>query len=93
MAVSDKKMRVSQEEAAAIDIMRFNKAEKRREVSWRKQIGRLKIHYNWRSRKNLWRRFGGGWNWKLGFQAASRCIIINLLVCSLRLEIVDRKGE
>ena len=88
-----KVMPVSQEEAAAVAIMRFNKAAKRREVSWRKQIGRLTIHYNWQSRKNLWGRFGGGWNWKLGFQAASRCIIINLLVCSLRLEIVDRKGE
>lgn len=33
-------------------------------------------------------RFGGGWQWKLGFQANSgfRTIIFNLLVFSIRVE-------
>lgn len=36
-------------------------------------------------------RFGGGWQWKLGFQAGNLSrrrgtIIVSLLVCSVRIE-------
>ena len=34
----------------------------------------------------LWGRFGGGWNWALGFTLGSRTLILNLLVVSLRVE-------
>ncbi len=30
-------------------------------------------------------RFGGGWNWNLGFQAGGRTIILNLLWGSVRI--------
>jgi hypothetical protein len=42
--------------------------------------------YNRRSKDNLWGRFGGGWNWELGFQAGGRTVIVNLLVASVRIE-------
>lgn len=31
-------------------------------------------------------RFGGGWNWVLGFQASGPTLILNLLVVSLRID-------
>lgn len=34
----------------------------------------------------LFGRFGGGWNWKLGFQAGGKTLIISLLVFSIRVE-------
>ncbi len=30
-------------------------------------------------------RFGGGWNWSLGFKAGGKCIVFNLLVGSIRV--------
>lgn len=42
----------------------------------------------WQPRKEHWfpmGRFGGGWNWNLGFQAGGRCIIFNLLWGSIRI--------
>lgn len=38
------------------------------------------ISFSWRSSKNAWGRFGGGWNWKLDFQAGCHTIIVSLLV-------------
>jgi len=40
---------------------------------------------SYRSKENLWGRFGGGWNWKLGFQAGGSTVIISLLVCEIRI--------
>mgnify|MGYP006883576854 CR=1 FL=1 len=34
------------------------------------RIGRLSIEYRHRSPENFFGRFGGGWNWNAGFQAA-----------------------
>ena len=82
---------LSPDEARVVAIVRLNKAEKRREVQWEKRIGRLHIHYHWRSRKNLWGRFGGGWNWAFGFQSSSHCVIVNLLVFSLRFEVSKKE--
>lgn len=31
-------------------------------------------------------RFGGGWQWKLGFQAARGTLIISLLVFDIRID-------
>lgn len=38
--------------------------------------------------QNEFGRFGGGWQWKLGFQASEgfKTIIINLVVFSIRIE-------
>jgi hypothetical protein len=38
-----------------------------------------------RSRHSFMGRFGGGWNWKLGFQAGGGTLIISLLVMDLIL--------
>lgn len=32
-----------------------------------------------------WGRFGGGWQWKLGFQAGGKTVIFNLLVGKLKI--------
>lgn len=56
-----------------------------------KKIGRLSIEYRHRSPENLWGRFGGGWNWKAGFQAGGRTLILNLLVATLRFDLKEKK--
>jgi len=48
-------------------------------------IGRLHVSMLHRSRKQWMGRFGGGWNWNLGFQAGGRTVIFNLLVFSIRV--------
>lgn len=48
-------------------------------------LGRLKTEISWRSSKNTMGRFGGGWQWELGFQANRSTIIINLLILSVRI--------
>ncbi len=47
------------------------------------RIGALSITFKFKSKDNFMGRFGGGWNWKLGFQAGGKTIIFNLLICSL----------
>lgn len=49
------------------------------------KVGRLEFTYERRGSDNLMGRFGGGWNWELGFVAGGRTIILNLLVSSLRI--------
>ena len=51
------------------------------------KFGRLKITFQWRNKDNLFGRFGGGWNWELGFQLGMNTLIINLLVCCIRFDI------
>lgn len=48
------------------------------------QIGRLSIAIEWRKGSSFMGRFGGGWQWKLGFQASRwSSVILNLLVMSV----------
>lgn len=54
-------------------------------------LGRVRMNFSWRSRKNPFGRFGGGWNWKLGFQAGGRTIIFSLLVCELSFSKTRKK--
>jgi hypothetical protein len=54
-------------------------------TQWEKQYGRYLFQYSHRSKENLMGRFGGGWNWNLGFQASGSTLILNLLVASLRI--------
>lgn len=54
-----------------------------------KQIGRCVITLNHDSPRG-WDRFGGGWNWKLGFQIGGKTLIVNLLVCYVRFDWIDR---
>lgn len=64
----------------------------RTEISRSFRVGRLTTVFHWRSSKLPMRRFGGGWNWELGFQAGGRTVIANLLVFSLRFNL-DRKDR
>jgi len=49
------------------------------------QINKLNVALEWRSKKNLIGRFGGGWNWNVGVQWGSRDLILNLLVFMIRM--------
>ena len=68
---------ITPEESFWVNVMRLNRAEKRKEITWRRSIG----------------RFGGGWNWKLGVQAGDRTVIVNLLVASVRLYLKKRTTD
>lgn len=46
-----------------------------------------------RSSKAFMGRFGGGWNWKLGFQAGGSSIIFNLLIFDIRIGFVNEKEK
>ena len=49
------------------------------------KLWKLEITITWRSKKSLMGRFGGGWNWELGFQSSRTTIIFNLLILSVRI--------
>lgn len=48
---------------------------------------RLTIEIEQRDCKSPAGRFGGGWNWELGFQLGGHDLIINLLVFSIRFSV------
>ena len=75
---------ITDTEAGAIALMRYNQMTRKTEITKQLSIGRLKIVFNWRSSKNLMGRFGGGWNWKVGIMIGGHSVILNLLVFSLR---------
>lgn len=85
-------MNMTDQEKAIIEIVRLNKATKKDEIRIERRVGRLHMVFSWKSKKNFWGRFGGGWNWELGFVAGGRTVILNLLICSLRIEVI-RKEE
>lgn len=43
----------------------------------------FQLQFSIRSKNNFMGRFGGGWNWKLGFQIGGKTIIISLLIAEL----------
>lgn len=45
-----------------------------------------KIGTEWRSSRNAWGRFGGGWDFKVGFQVGGSTTIFELGFLSLRWE-------
>jgi len=45
-----------------------------------------RVKWSHRPKDALWGRFGGGWNWKLGFQIGSTTLIVSLLVAELRFD-------
>ncbi len=53
-------------------------------------FGRLAVCFSWRSRRSSMGRFGGGWNWNVGFQIGGTTLIVNMLVCSLRISLKDK---
>lgn len=77
---------LSQTEAKGIlAICALNKLEKRREIHKRFTIGKLIISFRWQSSKSLWGRFGGGWQWALGFEASKSTLLLNCLIFSLMI--------
>lgn len=48
--------------------------------------GRFQLSVNWRKGSNLTRRFGGGWNWVVGFELGKGTLILNCLVFYVRFE-------
>lgn len=66
-------------------ICALNKLEKEREFYKRIRLGNLNISVSWRSSKHLWGRFGGGWQWALGFEVAKRTLNLNCLVFSIMI--------
>lgn len=72
-------------ERGIIDMVRFNDVTPRLEVRRDWKLWRWEFSYRRKSSKNLWGRFGGGWNWKLGIDIGGSTIILNLLVANLRI--------
>lgn len=83
-------VKVTKEENFWLSIMRLNKLQNKKEINLTKTLWRTRIRFSWRSRKNLWGRFGGGWNWKLGFQMGDTTLIISLLIFSISIAIVKK---
>ena len=66
------------------------------EYVWKLQhrrIGPLVVSGEQRRRKSLMGRFGGGWNWELGFQLGSTTLIVNLLVCMFRFSWDPKRAQ
>lgn len=86
-------MNLSRHEKGIIEIVRLNKSTK--EIAIRKKITfwRLEIRFVWKSKKNLHGRFGGGWNWKLGFQSAGKTIIFSLLICAITFHVIEKRQK
>ena len=78
-------MTLSVKEQAIIAVVRNNKANQPLEIRREWKIGKYEICYKRKPNKEGWGRFGGGWNWKLGFQAGGKTIIISLLVADIRI--------
>lgn len=81
------------EERGILAICRYNKTTGIGRVVRKLEIGRVRIKYERRFKSNLWGRFGGGWDWKVGIQAGGTTVIINLLVASLRFALKAPKTE
>jgi len=73
------------EEQRWVALMRLNKLLGRKEIKKSIRIGRIEVDFEWRSKDNLWGRFGGGWNWHVGAQWSSRTILIFCLVFMVRI--------
>lgn len=48
--------------------------------------------YGWLPTKGMG-RFGGGWNWSLGFEASSTTVILNLLFGYIRISWYQEKTD
>ena len=89
MEAKEKKLKLNPLEKFWISIMRYNKEKRLEYVFYREiKIKQLEITIEWGSTENLWGRFGGGWNWKIGMQWSRHTLIISLLVLSIRFDIV-----
>lgn len=84
---------LTDEEAGWVALMRINQITEREEIDKSVTIGRYRFRFHWRSRENLWGRFGGGWNWKLGVQVGSTTVMVFLLVFTLSVKRLKEDRE
>lgn len=62
-------------------------------IDKRIKIGRLKVQFEWRSKKCFMGRFGGGWNWHLGIMWSGRTFVIFFLMCMLRFDLNKKEKK
>ncbi len=67
------------------------KSTKPRNIRKKWTLGNFETTFQWKSSKELMGRFGGGWNWKVGFQIGSTTIIFNVLVFTIRMHYVSKR--
>ena len=48
-----------------------------------KRLGSMVIRFSYRSSNSIMGRFGGGWNWKLGFQCGGSTVLVSLLIVEI----------
>lgn len=82
--------KLTPQEAAIVEVVGLNKATPRKEVRREGGLFGWRFVYTRRSKDNLWGRFGGGWNWKLGIDVGGTTVIVNLLVATLRIQRVAK---
>ncbi len=66
-------------------ICALNKLEDRGEIRKHFNIGALRVSFCWKSSKCFMGRFGGGWQWALGFRSSRSTLLLNCLVFSLMI--------
>jgi hypothetical protein len=77
---------ISEEDRYILGIIKYNRLHSvATRIDKRIKIGKYNIHIEWKTSVNLWGRFGGGWNWKIGIMWSKYTVIFNLLVMSIRI--------
>ena len=76
-----------------LSLVALNKLWPKDEIVKKWSVLGFEIKFRWRSKKNLWGRFGGGWNWALGFEASGRSINIMLLIFTIRIHKPKKEGK
>lgn len=79
------KAEITEKEGFWVNVLRLNARLPRLEIRKRWQGKRWGCSFSWRSGKNLWGRFGGGWNWALGIQIGRTTVHLNLLICEVSI--------
>ena len=66
-------------------ICALNKLEEKKELYKKIKVGQFNIAFNWRSPDCFWGRFGGGWQWAVGFQVGGKTVNLNCLVFNIMI--------
>lgn len=66
-------------------------SERELEIRRELALGRLRVSYRRRPGTMLWGRFGGGWQWALGFRSGGSTLLLQLLVCEVTLSWTTKK--
>ena len=82
---------LTDDEVRMLNVVRYNKLVGR--IQKKARLGRLHLKFEWRSSSNLWGRFGGGWQWAVGFKASSRSIVIHLFICYVSLHLARKEEQ